>query len=86
MQTFQEQIRQLTERKYELEAEEAKTRLSPEEQVDQLKAKIKRDNAEVDRLQQQVTIQLSKFKVQRHNHPACHHNMKDICVVSFDGG
>lgn len=50
----QEQIKQLTERKYELEAEEAKNSLSPEEQVEQLKAKIKRDNAENDRLQAQI--------------------------------
>lgn len=60
--SLQEQIRQLTERKYELEAEEAKTRLSPEEQVEQLKSKIKRDNAEVDRLQQQARVVLENIK------------------------
>jgi len=60
--SLQEQIRQLTERKYELEAEEAKTRLSPEEQIDQLKSKIKRDNAEVDRLQHQVRGVVQQIK------------------------
>ena len=52
--SLQEQVKALTERKYELEGEEAKTRMSPEEQVEELKAKIKRDNAENDRLQVQI--------------------------------
>jgi intraflagellar transport protein 74 len=52
--SLQEQVRALTERKYELESEEAKMRMSPEEQVEELKAKIKRDNAENDRLQVQI--------------------------------
>jgi len=60
--SLQEQIRQLMERKYELEAEEAKTRLSPEEQVEQMKSKIKRDNMEMDRMQIQLKGMMEQIK------------------------
>lgn len=53
---LQEQIRQLTEKKYELQQEEERSKQSPEEQREQLMAKIKRDNNEVE----QVGVQCSK--------------------------
>lgn len=52
----QEQIRNLTERKYELQQEEEKSRLSPEEQKDAIMGKIKRDNQEVEALSIQVGV------------------------------
>jgi len=51
---LQEQIRTLTERKYELQQEEEKSKMSPEEQREQLMGKIKRDNQEVESITQQV--------------------------------
>ena len=50
----QEQIRTLTEKKYEIQAEEEKSKMSPEEQRESLMAKIKRDNQEVESVTQQV--------------------------------
>ena len=44
----------MTEKKYELQAEEEKSKMSPEEQREQLMAKIKRDNQEVESVTQQV--------------------------------
>ncbi|GAX82423.1 hypothetical protein CEUSTIGMA_g9851.t1 [Chlamydomonas eustigma] len=51
---LQEQIRTLTEKKYELQAEEEKSKLSPEEQRENLLAKMKRDNLEVENITQQI--------------------------------
>eukprot|EP00798_Chlamydomonas_sp_ICE-L_P011195 gene11195-18812_t len=45
---LQDQIRTLTERKYELQQEEDRSKMSPEEQREQLMSKIKRDNQEVE--------------------------------------
>lgn len=47
---LQEQIRQLTERKYELQQDEERSKQRPEEQREQLMAKIKRDNAEAEQV------------------------------------
>lgn len=47
---LQEQIRQLTEKKYELQQEEERSKQRPEEQREQLMAKIKRDNTEADQV------------------------------------
>jgi len=49
-----EQIRQLNEKKYELEVEESRANLSPEEQRQELLNKIKRDNADVAAAEDQV--------------------------------
>lgn len=46
---LQEQLRALLDRKYELEAEERKLSAPPEEQKEQLKAKMRRDNADIAR-------------------------------------
>ncbi|KAJ9521039.1 hypothetical protein QJQ45_022757 [Haematococcus lacustris] len=51
---LQDQIRQLTEKKYELQQEEERGKQSPEEQREQLMAKIKRDNSEVEQMTGQV--------------------------------
>lgn len=51
---LQEQIRALTERKYELTEEERQSKRSPEELRADLMAKIKRDNTEVENMTQQV--------------------------------
>lgn len=48
----QERLKMLAERRYELQAEEEKARMPPEEQREQLMAKIKRDNAEIERATQ----------------------------------
>lgn len=45
----QEHLKILTERRYELVSEEERSKATPEEQREQLMARIKRDNAEVDR-------------------------------------
>jgi intraflagellar transport protein 74 len=47
---LQEQIRQLTERKYELQQEEERSKAAPEEQREQLMARIKRDNHESEQV------------------------------------
>ena len=47
---MQEQIRNLTEKKYELQQEEERSKQRPEEQREQLMAKIKSDNAEADQV------------------------------------
>eukprot|EP00877_Chromochloris_zofingiensis_P002084 jgi/Chrzof1/11877/Cz06g13080.t1 len=46
---LQEHLKILTERRYELVSEEERSKATPEEQREQLMARIKRDNAEVDR-------------------------------------
>lgn len=46
---LQEQIKLLTERKYELASAEDDSKASPEEQQEALMARIKRDNAAVER-------------------------------------
>ena len=51
---LQEQIRALTEKKYELTEEERQSKRSPEELRADLMAKIKRDNTEVEQMTQQV--------------------------------
>lgn len=51
---LQEQIRALTEKKYELQSEEERSKRSPEELRADLMAKIKRDNVEVENMTQQV--------------------------------
>ncbi|MEW5313546.1 MAG: hypothetical protein WDW38_005106 [Sanguina aurantia] len=51
---LQEQIRSLTERKYELQQEEEKSRLSPEEQREAIMGKTKRDSQEVEGMTAQV--------------------------------
>ncbi|GIL44084.1 hypothetical protein Vafri_1639 [Volvox africanus] len=51
---LQEQIRALTERKYELTEEERQSKRSPEELRADLMAKIKRDNTEVENMTQQI--------------------------------
>ena len=51
---LQEQIRTLTEKKYELQQEEEKSKMSPDDQREQLMAKMKRDNQEVEGSTQQV--------------------------------
>jgi len=47
---LQDQIRQLTERKYELAQEEERSKAGPEEQREALMSKVKRDNAEADQI------------------------------------
>lgn len=47
---LQEQIKMLTERKYELAAAEDASKATPEEQQEALMARIKRDNAAVERV------------------------------------
>ena len=58
---LQDQIRTLTEKKYELQAEEERSKMSPEEQREGLMAKIKRDNQEVESVTQQVREHPGRF-------------------------
>jgi predicted Rossmann fold nucleotide-binding protein DprA/Smf involved in DNA uptake len=58
----QEQIRTLTEKKYELQAEEEKSKMSPEEQRESLLAKMKRDNMEVESITQQAGLLCQGFR------------------------
>jgi len=51
---LQEKLSQLTARRYELEEEDKKLRLSPEEQRAQLKEQIRRDNADIQRAEAQI--------------------------------
>ncbi|KAG2495583.1 hypothetical protein HYH03_006183 [Edaphochlamys debaryana] len=51
---LQEQIKSLTERKYELTEEERQSKRSPEELRADLMAKIKRDNTEVEQMTTQI--------------------------------
>lgn len=51
---LQEHIRTLTEKKYEIQQEEEKSKMSPEDQREQLMAKVKRDNNEVEAAGQSV--------------------------------
>lgn len=51
---LQEHIRTLTEKKYELQQEEEKSKMSPEEQREALMSKVKRDNQEVEQAGQSV--------------------------------
>jgi intraflagellar transport protein 74 len=51
---LQEKLSQLTARRYELEEEDKKLQLSPEEQRAQLKEQIRRDNADIQRAESQI--------------------------------
>lgn len=51
---LQEKLSQLTARRHELEEEDKKLQLSPEEQRAQLKEQIRRDNADIQRAEQQI--------------------------------
>lgn len=59
---LQEQIRQLTEKKYELQQEEERSKQSPEDQREQLMAKIKRDNNESEQITMQVRDMQEQIK------------------------
>eukprot|EP00197_Chlamydomonas_leiostraca_P011457 CAMPEP_0202869542 /NCGR_PEP_ID=MMETSP1391-20130828/12512_1 /ASSEMBLY_ACC=CAM_ASM_000867 /TAXON_ID=1034604 /ORGANISM="Chlamydomonas leiostraca, Strain SAG 11-49" /LENGTH=623 /DNA_ID=CAMNT_0049549875 /DNA_START=192 /DNA_END=2063 /DNA_ORIENTATION=+ len=74
---LQEQIRQLTEKKYELQQEEERSKQSPEEQREQLMAKIKRDNNEVEQvsgavrdMQEQIKRMEARISSMSGNSPA----------------
>lgn len=65
------QLRTLTEKKYELQQEEEKSKMSPEEQREQLMAKIKRDNQESESISQQVKDNLAMHPSQLPLHDVC---------------
>eukprot|EP00240_Pyramimonas_obovata_P000770 CAMPEP_0118951980 /NCGR_PEP_ID=MMETSP1169-20130426/54012_1 /TAXON_ID=36882 /ORGANISM="Pyramimonas obovata, Strain CCMP722" /LENGTH=604 /DNA_ID=CAMNT_0006899135 /DNA_START=101 /DNA_END=1915 /DNA_ORIENTATION=+ len=54
--SLSEQIRGLQDRKFELEAEESKLSLSPEEQREQMKLRIRADNEEIAAAEQQIKM------------------------------